>query len=963
MRKPFLIIFIICSIRCSSQNTIGLPDIINFKKVTYKAGLQNWDFKQDKKGILYVANNEGMLSFDGNSWQLHPLPNKTIVRSLEIVGDSIIYAGGQGELGYFKADQSGVLKYTSLLPKVPSNKRGFSDVWDIIALGNSVFFRCSNSIFHLKGNQIQSFTPQSEWGFMGAANGKIYAQDYETGLWVFQQNKWTPIPSSTILPKNDPITALLETGKDSAILTSLKNGLYEINGEQINSLRNKNQATFINDRIYAATRITNDRIGLATNNNGVYIIDKSGSIIQRFSKKEGLQNNNVLSIFCDNDQNLWLGLDNGIDFIAFNSAIKQISPSQEDAAGYGIAILNDQLYIGTSSGLYSSTLQNLPDKSYSIGNFKKIANTDGQVWNLSVLDNKLLIGHHEGGFVLQGNNAVSFNKKPGNWNFVPITNQTNKPLVAIGNYQGISIFEKTTTQLIPFSTVPSFEESSRYLVADAFGNLWVSHPYHGVFRISHTDSAYKIKRYAIENGVPALLNNQVYLLNQEIVLATENGIYKYLPNKDKFIPHPQFEKTIGRKGTRYINKDNNGNYWFVQDKTVGVINASDNTITYLPELANKILSGFESILPLDEQNIFISGEKGIFHVNYLKYKENIRPLKVEIRSLTITNKNDSLIYGGFGEIGKPGSYSHKPAFGSNWKTIRINYSSILFGQQSRLEYSYRLKGFENAWSPWTDKTEKEYTNLPEGKYVFEVKTRNNLGNESSITTYSFTVLPPWYRTSWAYALYILLIAGLFALMYQIQKRKFLKQKQRIEEEKKRLLYIHELERNKAQNEIVSLQNEKLEAEINFKNSELASSTMHLVKKGELLSKIKDELSHALKNIDNKVAIQEIKKVIKSVSDEDKVDQEWDAFAKHFDKVHSDFVVSLKKKYTNLTANEVKLCIYLRMNLSSKEIAQLMNISVRGVEISRYRLRKKIEIPSEMNLFDHLMTIDGINTSN
>ncbi|NBY24619.1 MAG: hypothetical protein EBQ65_02650 [Chitinophagaceae bacterium] len=144
---------------------------------------------------------------------------------------------------------------------------------------------------------------------------------------------------------------------------------------------------------------------------------------------------------------------------------------------------------------------------------------------------------------------------------------------------------------------------------------------------------------------------------------------------------------------------------------------------------------------LDEQNIFISGEKGIFHVNYLKYKENIRPLKVEIRSLTITNKNDSLIYGGFGEIGKPGSYSYKPAFGSNWKTIRINYSSILFGQQSRLEYSYRLKGFENAWSPWTDKTEKEYTNLPEGKYVFEVKTRNNLGNESSITSYSFTVLP------------------------------------------------------------------------------------------------------------------------------------------------------------------------------------------------------------------------------
>ena len=962
MRYYFALLITLFSYTLVAQNTIGLPDIINFKKVNYKAGLQNWDFKQDKKGIIYVANNEGVLSFDGNTWQLHPLPNKTIVRSLEVVGDSIIYAGGQGELGYFKADRSGKLKYSSLLPKIPNNKRGFSDVWDIIALGKSVFFRCSNSIFQLKDEEIQSFDPQSEWAFMGVANGKIYAQDYETGLWIFQQSKWIQIPPSAILTKNDPITAVIETGKDSAILTSLKNGLYQVNGEEIVPLRNKNQNTFIADRIYAATRITNDRIALATNNNGIYVIDKSGNIIQRFSKKEGLQNNNVLSIFCDNDQNLWLGLDNGIDFIAFNSAIKQISPSQEDAAGYGIAILNDQLYIGTSSGLYTSSLQNITDKSYSLGNFKKIANTDGQVWNLSVLDNKLLIGHHEGGFVLKDISAVPFNKKPGNWNFVPITNRTNKQLVAIGNYQGISIFEKTSTQLIPFTTVPSFDESSRYLVADLFGNLWVSHPYHGVFQISFTDSVYNIKRYAAEHGVPAPLNNQVYLLNQEIILATEKGIYRYLPTKDKFTPHPQFEKTIGKKGTRYINQDKNGNYWFVQDKTVGVINASDNTITYLPELANKILSGFESILPLDEQNIFISGEKGIFHVNYLKYKENIRPLKVEIRSLTVTNKNDSLIYGGFGEIGIPGSFSYKPSFESIWKTIRFNYSSILFGQQSRLEYSYRLKGFENGWSPWSDKTEKEYTNLPEGKYVFEVKARNNLGNESSITSYSFTVLPPWYRTSWAYALYIILVAGLFVLMYQIQKRKFSKQKERIEEEKKRLLYIHELERNNAQNEIVSLQNEKLEAEINFKNSELASSTMHLVKKGELLSKIKDELSHALKNIDNKVAVQEIKKVIKSVSDDDKVDQEWDAFAKHFDKVHSDFVVSLKKKYATLTANEVKLCIYLRMNLSSKEIAQLMNISVRGVEISRYRLRKKIGIPSEVNLFDHLMTIDGNSAS-
>jgi DNA-binding CsgD family transcriptional regulator len=155
---------------------------------------------------------------------------------------------------------------------------------------------------------------------------------------------------------------------------------------------------------------------------------------------------------------------------------------------------------------------------------------------------------------------------------------------------------------------------------------------------------------------------------------------------------------------------------------------------------------------------------------------------------------------------------------------------------------------------------------------------------------------------------------------------------------------------------MALRNEKLEVEINFKNSELASSAMHLVKKGELLTKIKAELSHVMKSMDNPQAVNELKKMIKTLSEDDQMDQEWENFTKHFDKVHSDFVVSLKEKHPSITGNEIKLCAYLRMNLSTKEIAQLMNISVRGVEISRYRLRKKLGLASEVSLFDYLIQL-------
>ena len=175
------------------------------------------------------------------------------------------------------------------------------------------------------------------------------------------------------------------------------------------------------------------------------------------------------------------------------------------------------------------------------------------------------------------------------------------------------------------------------------------------------------------------------------------------------------------------------------------------------------------------------------------------------------------------------------------------------------------------------------------------------------------------------------------------------------DEQQKLQYIHELELSKTESELVNLRNEKLEAEITLMNTELASSAMNLLKKGEVLAKSKEELSRVLKVIDQPEAIAELKKMIRSLNNDEKMDQEWESFSKHFDKVHSDFLAGLKEKYPAITPNELKLSAYLRMNLSTKEIAQLTNISVRGVEIGRYRLRKKLEIPSEVTLFDYLMS--------
>ncbi|HYO21206.1 MAG TPA: triple tyrosine motif-containing protein, partial [Flavisolibacter sp.] len=287
-------------------------------------------------------------------------------------------------------------------------------------------------------------------------------------------------------------------------------------------------------------------------------------------------------------------------------------------------------------------------------------------------------------------------------------------------------------------------------------------------------------------------------------------------------------------------------------------------------------------------------------------------------------------------------------------SVHIEYSATLYGQQANIEYSYFLKGFDKGWSNWSAKPEKEYTNLPAGNYVFQVKSRNNLGNESTVTSFTFTILPPWYQTPVTYFAYALLFVGLLYVLHRKQRKKFLHQKQQYETQQKQLQYLHQLELEKNEKEIVKLKNEKLEAEIGHKNSELANSAMHLVQKREMLGKIRDDLNALIKKTSNEQAAAEFKKVLKMLGEDSKIDENWEHFAHHFDKVHNDFLVVLKSHYPALTPSELKLCAYLRMNLSNKEIAQLVNISTRGVEIARYRLRKKLGISKETNLFDFLM---------
>ena len=950
MKNYQLLAFLLFSSQILGQPFIGQREITNYEKKKYNAGTQNWQIQQDKQGRMYFANNEGVLSFDGNYWELYPLPNKTIVWSIEMANNKL-FVGGQDEIGYLSPNDGGQLVFHSLKSLLDESDQKFADIWNIVHVGEDIFFRSISRLFKWNKGKMKVYQPSSTWFFLGKFQNKVIAHDETRGIMMYKNGNWEVFIKKQDLPENFYITSISDYTQGSSIITTSKNGLFQLTEEGIKPLTIKGVNN--NQHFTSVVKIDEFNYILGTYNNGLYLFNEKNEVIESFSKQEGLQNSNLRSLYIDKSKNIWMGLNNGISFIPFNNAIKDINPVNfGDGSGYSMAVHKNHMYFASSNGTFELPFENKKDLSYLKNDLTNIS--EGQTWKLGMLNNQLYAGKEDGLYQIENRNAKVVDKKSGYWIFETLSNKQN--IVVTGSYEQVRLFNHNEGQLKDIGNIKSFAGSARFLATDADQHIWISHPYRGVYKINLKDSSTKL--YTSDQGLPSTLNNHVYKIKNKVLIATERGIFEYNEVNDRFEISSYYKKIYGDKSVRYLKEDVLGNIWFVQDKNLGVIDLSGPkpSIVYIPELNGNILSGFENVYSYDKYNTFIGGQKGFYQINFEKYKENINPLKIFIRNVKIKGDVDSVLFGGYhGDINEEQSLSNignaKVAYQLN--SFHFEYVSPFFEQQTNLEYSYRLKGFDKTWSDWNKKTEKDYTNLSIGYYVFEVKARNNLNNESPVTSYIFQVLPPWYFNIWSIAFYGILLFILIYLLYKLQAKKYSK---RYQEQQKELELKHQIELEKTDKELIQLKNEKLETEIEFKNSELASSAMNLVQKKEFILKIKETLQHLNKSEKESMDSQDLKKLLRSLSEEEKLNDEWEQFSIHFNNVHGDFLIKLSEKYPILKAHELKLSAYLRMNLTSKEIAQLMSISVRGVEISRYRLRKKLNIPTETNLFQFLFEI-------
>ncbi|MEM6725715.1 MAG: triple tyrosine motif-containing protein, partial [Bacteroidota bacterium] len=926
----------------------------------YQAGTQNWDFEQDSLGRIYVANNEGVLVFDGTFWKLNPLPNRTITRSIKLDDQSRLFVGGQDEFGYFQLQPFSSPSYHDLKPLIPEAYQQFPDVWDIVIFKEAVFFLSNSRVYQYDGSTISVFSFEEEVPFLGQVNGTLFAQGLSGQFYQWEGQSFQPTFAIDPL-SGDEVTGLIPWADNTFLVLSLKNGIFQVNSEPDPILVEVWQPVlsgFLSkNRAYDAIKLKNGMLAIGTTLAGLMIIDQNGRPMYLLGNGEGLKKNTVLSLFEDRNNGLWLGLDNGIDRVEIDGAFRQIIPDGEQGGqAYAATVFDQKLFLGTSNGLFCREWRPFYPPGAELS-FQKVQGTTGQVWQLDPFGNSLFLSHHEGLHQVDGKTSTKVSPFSGAWRLLELKNHPDHALV--GSYSGLHLFRKAGNGLQFVRSFTSFQESSRIMAQSADGTIWVAQPYRGMFKIMLAQDLQSIEfqQYGTPEGLPLDLGNRVFDVNDEVLFATEKGLYRYQQETDRFVPAQEFNEWLGADNwVKFICSDQNGNYWFVVNEDCGVLWVTDEGLEkkveqqILPELSGKMVGGFDNVISIDDHNILFATQEGFYILDPDRLKDQPETLQVVFHQLRFGQDSDSLFF----SKAMDGTEIINLPYKQNG--FSAAFSATNFSSFGNIQYQYRLGGLDEDFSSWADRTTKEYTNLPKGKYSFEVRAKDAYGNESATAAVEFEVAGPWYTSTLAISAYGLMLLLLFGASIWIPQTQYQKEKAQLVSKQEALQKEHQAEVEKSEKEIMKLKNEKLENEVRHKNQELASTAMHLVQKSEILTRIKQELSNLSQSKDQNAIKTEIRKLVKIIDQDIEYDKNWEQFEHHFDQVHHDFLRKLRNRFPQLTPKDLKLCAYLRMNLQTKEIAPLMNISVRGVEISRYRLRKKLELDRSTNLIEFLLNV-------
>lgn len=918
------------------------PIVRNYTVSDYGAGAQNWAVAQDRRGVMYFGNNKGLLEFDGNNWILHELPTKGVVRSIYIDTDGKIFVGSYEEFGFFELTSNGELLYYSLKSRVKDYTFHNDEFWTILRFEDKIVFQSFSSLFFYDGKSVEGGRVGKLPLNLFQVRDTCYSQLINSGLAVLRDDKLQEIVSKDKFGGND-IIAGFPYNTDSMLLFMRNGGVFSYRN---NTLIDKWAVNCEKElERYTINRVIQTKDScyiVGTISNGIYAFSKTGSLLWKVNTDRGMSNNTVLGLCCDTDNNIWAVLDDGIAYIQSNSLVYYYEPvHRKIGMVYDILVKDEDAYVASNQGLY-----------YLKDDFAELVpGLEEQTWFVDEYAEQVFCGHNKGTFLLSGNEAMLIARAKGAMCMTEIEVKNRKYLLG-GTYSHLSLYQQNSSGEWTFlRQLRDFSHMASHLEIDHQNNVWVEHWQKGLYRLrinSTLDAVDNVRTY-MALGEVTDSRFTLFKINGRVVFSNGDYFYTYEDMNDTIVPYTSMNDQLSElKNIHSVVHFKGNQYWFINSKMAYLVYCDMNVFRVLHRIP---FSLFGKALMEERATMVYDVRRDC---SYLCLNN----------AVACINGDSSMLY--VDSVPKKLWISHMSACGDvegerkvfpirtgnelepDFHTVRFFLSYPAYSNYN-YKVRYKLDGFSKRWIEKGNDLTVQYFRLPSGEYLFKAEVYDESGVLAT-TELPFKILTPWYYTRWAILIYIFL--GLLFLLflqyavYHIVKRK----KDRIIEQQR---ILHQAEIEVQEKKIIALENERLEADLRFKSKELAGVVMTNIAHQEFLELLKTEMQQL--RLSGQYTRKSLDKLLALVNNNLVSDEEsWSMFQTNFDRIHENFFRNLKREYPDLTPGDLRFCALLRLNMPTKEIAKFLNISVRGVDAARYRLRKKFNLSSEDSLTDFMI---------
>lgn len=767
------------------QAEIGMPLLRNYTPKEYNGEPQVWSILQDRRGVLYFGVPRAVLEYDGVTWRKIRVPGHG--RSLALDAAGKIWVGAQTDLGFLEADANGTLQYVSLVEQIPPEHRSFNDVGQVLVTSQGIYFRSNTRLFRWDGQRMQVWVPKTRFESLSEVRGRIYASQPGIGLQEIVGDELRDLPGSAaykdfpprVLLPYDEQRILIQTGTRTTETGTRETGTLTLyDGEQVTPFPTQADDYLRQTLLGRSFPLSDGSFCLTTFTGGAVIIERDGRLRRILNKDAGLQSQNVQAAYSDREGALWLALGSGIARVDINSPLSIFSrePSNDVARHAG------SLYVGSvSTGVALYRLE--PNRNVGLAALQPILSRATQGFRLlSFYDpigkappQLLAAGSAFGVMKIKGETVapvLSREEALVAGVFSLLQSRQSPYRVFAGRQASMSSLRWEDGQWIDEGRVPT-GSNVMSLAEEADGTLWAGTATIGVLRVIVPNTGMrdaKVERFSEQDGL-AKGRHDVFLADGQLfaIPRPAKDILRWDGVARRFVSDNRFLLPLNATETEvFLRVLPNGDIWSVNksehDQRQGIFRRQADGTYQLDEAPFRGLSRFQinNVLSEPDSSLWIAGDEGLVRFDQRVKPAAAPPFSALVRRVSVGA--EAIVFGGV-SLAAP----LRLPFARN--SLHFEFAAPTYGDEAGTVYQYRLEGADKDWSGWGRQTEANYNNLGPGAYQLRVQARTSDGRLSEEGAFSFTILPPWYRTWWAYGVYVLLLAAaLYAAARLLRRR-------------------------------------------------------------------------------------------------------------------------------------------------------------------------------------------------